>query len=156
LKALLFAVAAVLIVASTSAVAQDGDSPTIDNSGKGAVLCLMHMLVGAKASAGICKWARTPADDVIENGLSDIAAFAVANSSRPVTREQFDYYVKSELKIYSDGYSQDPGYCTADPKNSESGAALPWMFHTMEPKKLRAAIADTLSIPREPLLNPCL
>lgn len=142
-------------VAAAPALAQD-QAPAVDTSGKGAVLCLMHVLVGTKAGVEVCKWTRTPADDVIDKGLADIAAFAVANSSRLVMREQFDDYVKGELDVYRDAYDQEPGYCTADPKNQESEAALPWMFHTMDPAKLTAAIADTLSVPREPLLSPCL
>jgi hypothetical protein len=145
----------VLALSVAPAVAQE-QAPAVDTGGKVPVLCLMHMLVATKASAEICKWSRMPADDVIDKGLADIAAFAVVNSSHPVTLEQSNDHVKRELKVYRDAYSQESAYCTANPKDSDSEAALPWVFHTMDPARLRALIADTLSVPREPRLNPCL
>ena len=150
-----------LAFSATSAFAQDGlEHPQIDNSGKGAVLCFQEILIGTKASVEACKWTRTLTDDVIDKALSDIAAFVVANSSRSVTREQVDNDAKDRLKFYLDEAGQyATDYCPAnpeDPENKDTGGALTWMFHTMEPATLRALVTDTLSIPREPLLNPCL
>jgi hypothetical protein len=153
---------ALFAFAATSSLAQNGpEHPQIDNSGKGAVLCLQEMLIATKAGVQACKWTRTPTDDVIDKALSDIAAFVVANSSRPVTREQIDKDAEDELRFYLDDatgeYASD--YCPAnpeDPVNKNKGGVLTWTIHTMAPATLSAMVADALSIPREPLLNPCL
>jgi hypothetical protein len=149
---------ALFACAVTSTLAQD--HPQIDNSGKAAVFCLQEILIATKAGVQACKWKRTPTDDVIDKALSDIAAFVVVNSSRPVTREQVDKDATDRLAFYLDEAGQSPeDHCPADPadpKNKDTGPDLVWMLHTMEPAALSGLVADSLSIPREPLLNPCL
>ena len=121
-----------------------------------AVLCSQAMLLGTKASAELCKWKRTATDDAIDAALSDIDTFIIKNSSRLVSQDQLDVYEASSIQQSVEAYAAEPGYCRFDPADKSAPAALPWALHTMKAAKLSAWIADDLSVPREPDMNPCL
>lgn len=139
------------MAASGGAFAQD--EPRVDNSGKGAVLCLQQVLPSAKAVVEACGWERTSTDDAIDNALTDIDAFVIANSSQPVTQEQINQFKSEQLDDARAHISAEPGVCSRDPKASDDG--LFWAIHTMDVTEFVALTADALSIPREPVLNPC-
>lgn len=127
-----------------------------DTSGKGAVLCAELILMEVRYMTQLCKWERTPADDAIDKAIIDIDAFVLQNSSTPLTQEQLD---QQKLDYFS--HRERPGdtpplRCVADPMRLASDMKFLWDLHQQDAAKLEAWIADLLSIPREPLLNPCL
>lgn len=127
-----------------------------DTSGKGAVLCTELILMEVRYMSQLCKWERTPADDAIDRAINDIDAFVLENSSTPVTQEQLD---QQKLDYFS--HREKPGdtspiRCVADPVKFDTDMKFLWDIHQQDPAKLTAWILDLLSIPREPLLNPCL
>ena len=133
-----------------------GEAVQYDTSGKGAVLCSQLMLMEVRYVSQLCRWARTPADDAIDKGIADIDAFVLKNSSRPVTQEMLDQRKADYFAGRPKPGGALPRRCTADPKDFDSDTALLWSIHQMDPAALAASTAELLSIPREPLLNPCL
>lgn len=127
-----------------------------DTSGKGAVLCAELILMEARYMSQLCKWERTPADEAIDQAIADIDAFVIANSSEPVTQEQLDQRKVDYFSSRPVPGEVPPPRCVADPTKLDSDTKFLWDVHSQEAAQVEGWIADLLSVPREPLLNPCL
>lgn len=124
----------------------------VDNTGKGAVLCTWSMLVAAANAARECGWEDKPA---LAEAIGRIDAFIIVNSPEPITQEQLDARKAADA---------DQGYETAAGRasicehtaGSHSFGEMLWSIHSTSPDQLAALTSDLLSIPREPVMNPCL
>lgn len=119
----------------------------VDNSGKGAVLCIWSIydavrLVGRECHAG--QDAAFQAE--LEQSIARIDDFIIANSKHPVSKEQLDARRAQGLR----GLQMHGSICAG------SAEQLYQMLRRGGPEALRAQTADLLSIPREPVMNPCL
>jgi hypothetical protein len=143
-----------LAMAASSAAAQS-DFPEQDTSGKGAILCAYDIYHSVRAATKACHWEHTPADDAIDKALLDLEVFIRANSSTPAPIDTMEWIKRrnAETPIPPGMAEQCTGF---DPENRGSSMAFIWMIHTQDAETVRAGMQDTLSIPREPLYNPCL
>ena len=147
----LFLLALTLTAITTPSLAQD--APAIDQSGKGAVLCAWSIYTTTQTIRDTCQWERTPADDAIDTGVADIEAFIIKNSAKPVTPEQLALTKQDAAADLVQAIAATPDMCTAN-RQDQSPLALLWAMRTQEPADLTAQIADLLSVPREPVMNP--
>ena len=138
------------------ATALGQDIPKVDNSGKGAVLCAEMILLDTIAITKACKWDRVATDDVIDAAVKDIDAFVIANSRSPVTQTELDQQEAAYMSRSASLVVAQPEQCKVDPEDNTSGFTVSWQLRQMTPLATKAWIKDLLSIPREPLLNPCL
>jgi hypothetical protein len=118
-----------------------------DRTGKGAVLCVWMIYAEVQATGQTCFKGQDQAFQAeLDSSIKRIDAFIIKNSSRPVTQAGLDAR-KAQGRQQLGAIKN---LCT-------SGAAQ--MYQALRaggPDKLRASTTDLLSIPREPVTNPCL
>jgi hypothetical protein len=129
-------------------VRRDGNAQTFANdvSGHGAVLCSWGIYVALEAALEVCPEYR---DEPLKAGLNDaidrINDFIVANSLSPVT--------KTELEKRAASVTGDVSQLC---RPGGPVAAMLKSFKSMPHDKFMSSVADLLSVPRPPVMNPCL
>ena len=120
-----------------------------DVSGLGAVLCHWRIYLLVQARTAGCGLARGPVDDVIDEAIVEIDEFILANSSEHPTRATLDNTKRlaTEFEL-----SQLP---PANPSKMCAGDLVD-QLRDWGPDQIRAEVKKLLSIPREPVMNPCL
>ena len=119
----------------------------VDTTGKGAVLCVWGIYQAARAAGRTCHKGQDQAFQAeLDRSLSRTDAFIVRNSRNRVTRADLAKRRTVGLKQLR----QQGDLCTGDADRLYramlvGGAA-----------RLRSQTADLLSIPREPVMAPCL
>jgi hypothetical protein len=117
-----------------------------DKSGAGAVLCSWSIYLSIQNQTAACALPRRPADDAIDQAIAAINEFILANSSLHPTRPMLEDFkrgaAESELRQ----------------RGLEKACASPdlEMFRRPSPEKVQASVKALLSVPREPVMNPCL
>jgi hypothetical protein len=127
-----------------------------DQTGKGAVLCLYEIYLGVQAATRMCGWERTKSDDAMDRGIAATEAFIAKNATIPSTLDHVEELKQSaaEAKVLSkDGAAER---CRRDPGNRGSSIEFMYMLRTRPPAEIDASFAEMLSLPREPVMNPCL
>jgi hypothetical protein len=127
-----------------------------DASGKGAVLCALQVEVAIRAGLDACpseKYQDLKND--LDESIAAINTFVLANSIRPTTLDQIraqEASIQTSLiaKIGSDNENSQ--------KSCENGDLIKMtdMMAAMSRDERRKHLADVLSIPRWPVMNPCL
>lgn len=130
----------------------------VDVSGKGAVLCLWYIYLLLEAATDVCEWDPLPVDDAISRGIDRIDQFIVANSSQPVTLEMLS---QAKIRQIEESLGTSPNEtaraCTFQAGDTSSFVGgLFEMRRSLTPEQFDASIDAMLSIPREPVMNPCL
>lgn len=119
----------------------------IDNSGKGAVLCIWSIYDAVRLVGQECHPGQDAAFQAeLEQSIARIDDFIIANSTHPVSKEQLEARRAQGLRLL-----QARGSICAG-----GAEQLYQMLRGSGPDALRAQTADLLSIPREPVMNPCL
>lgn len=125
---------------------QDGWTVQMDVSGKGTVLCAWTLYDTAAIIGETCHRSRDEAlQTALRDSVSRIETFIMANSREPVSREGLDdarRQRRAEL---------DRSLC-----RQRDAVDLYHAVRDQGPDKLRSNIDDLLSIPREPVINPCV
>jgi len=129
----------------------------IDNSGHGAVMCVWSIYVALSVALDVCD--STP-DPAVKAALSDairqMDEFIIKNSLTPVSQAELDARKAGErtkgLAVISGLSKDDASRKCASGDISKMLAA----FKTAPAGKLKAEIANLLSVPRPPVMNPCL
>ncbi|MEP7240992.1 MAG: tetratricopeptide repeat protein [Devosia sp.] len=125
------------------------ERPEVDTTGKGAVMCIWSIYTSVEATVDACGLPTTPADDAIRGGLERISKFIIENSHQPVTEEQ--------LESWSARIKNQQIMTVVQPIGRKAcGGEDIAPFRTGSPDQIEQSIDDLLSIPREPLMNPCL
>jgi hypothetical protein len=122
----------------------DGSFTDSDNTGKGAVLCFMAITEELRAIGNECLKGERPAVQAeLTRALERIDHFISANSANHPTLAQLDAARAARLRHLS------PDAC--------KGAGVA-MYRKIgdDPANVRKSVDDLLSIPREPVMNPCL
>ena len=102
----------------------------------------------------MCGWERTASDDAIDRGLIAIEAFIDKNATDPWTPGFVESVKKREAEA---SLSADvANLCERDPGNLGSSIEFIHMLRTQPPGEISASLAELVSIPREPVRNPCL
>ena len=118
-----------------------------DRTDKGAVLCVWGIYQAAKAVGSEChKGADAAFQFELERSLNRIDEFILANSKHPMTRKDLESRrIEGLRQLLSSG-----SICVGDAARlyealRDSGAAA-----------LQSQTTNLVSIPREPVMNPCL
>jgi hypothetical protein len=120
-----------------------------DSSGKGAVLCAWSIFLSVQTHTKDCGLTRRPVDDVIDEAISQIDEFILANSSLHPTRAALEEFKRAAAE-FERGLARQRSpkqFCENTDYEIWRGA---------DPEKIRASVNALLSIPREPVMNPCL
>ncbi len=126
-----------------------------DTTGKGAVLCIWSLYVELEKTVDVCELPFTPTDRAMRTAISRIDRFIIANSTTPVSQEDLDSRKQAEsnklvmpfVQPLANGFLGGEGACTAE---------FLTRFREVTPERIRKSVDELLSIPREPLMNPCL
>lgn len=125
-----------------------GEVALVDRSGKGAVLCAWSMLAAAKQIGDRCFPGQDRAlREELDRSIERTEAFIVENSSAPVTR--------ADLQSFKSARGPKDGAASAELCRSD-WAELYVGLRAGGAEALRAYTDDLLSLPREPVMNPCL
>jgi hypothetical protein len=119
-----------------------------DKSG-GAVLCAWSMYLSIRTQTTACSVSREPVDDAIDEAITTIDGFIIANSSLHPTHEMLKDFKRraGEAEL---GRARQLGmqkYCENH---------LARHFRRQSPDQIRASVKGLLAVPREPVMNPCL
>ena len=119
-----------------------------DKSG-GAVLCAWSMYLSIRTQTTACSVSREPVDDAIDEAITTIDGFIIANSSLHPTHEMLKDFKRraGEAEL---GRARQLGmqkYCENH---------LAQHFRRQSPDQIRASVKGLLAVPREPVMNPCL
>jgi hypothetical protein len=119
-----------------------------DTAGKGAVLCSWAIYISVQADTAACGRRRTPTDDAIDEAIIAIDDFIIANSSLKPTREMLQKFKRDAAEIELANRSKGGrNFCIGDEMAG---------FRNSSPEQIRAGVKEMLSVPREPVMNPCL
>ena len=128
-------------------VAPDGSVARSDNTGKGAVMCLWGLLEAARLAGDTCVGGGDAAFRAeLARSITDVDAFILKNSSVSVTPAQLE----ARRAAGAEQVRRAGPVCTG------GAHAMYEALRTRGATALRASTADALSVPREPVLNPCL
>ncbi len=135
-----------------------GQMVSIDNSGHGAVLCGWEMLIELRNELDTCgPGQRADLRNALDQEIDDINRFIVSNSLDPVTLEQ----VKAGVASLTESYRQQLNSFSPEmiKKECMPGGKLSQLLSAYDgitvPEQ-RKVIEDLLSVPRPPVLAPCL
>jgi hypothetical protein len=137
--------------------ASNGSELAIDNSGHGAVMCVWSFYVGLAAYLDIC----FPDKDKefredLGKGIDKIDQFIVENSLIPVSKADLEARERSVRTRFSEASpSEIQTTCSASPGDNRYGVYASFRS-ALTNEKLKASIADLLSVPRPRVMNPCL
>jgi hypothetical protein len=117
-----------------------------DVSGHGAVLCSWGIYVALEAALEICpEYRNEPLKAELADAIDRINDFIVANSLSPVTKTELEKRAASSRRDVSQ-------LCQPD----SPVAGMLKSFQSMPHDKFMSSVADLLSVPRPPVMNPCL
>lgn len=135
------------------ATARPSQSPAyeIDRSGKGGVLCVWGIYVTIEAVAERCALPDAPGTAAIREAIAEMDEFILKNSSVIRDRDALEAFRR---KIQREALSGAPasGACDLDPEI----LGFVDILRRAPPARIRTEIAELLSLPREPTMNPCL
>jgi hypothetical protein len=132
-----------------------------DHSGKGAVLCDWEIAIGVRNAIDVCfpeEFAELRAELSIT--INAINEFIVANNPSPITKAELEARVAQRL-------AKSRSAAAADPRPVSESLHCQYMRRSFilpmdenlkktSPDERRRALADFLSVPRVPVMNPCL
>jgi hypothetical protein len=125
-----------------------------DNSGHGAVLCGWELFLSMKAQMALCRSNTDAAfSDRLDKAINRINKFIVANSLSPVTNAEVQRQSTAFIaaKEHSASKEEVQKECTSG--DFAKGIRA---YQSMPPSAFDHAIDDMLSVPRPPVLAPCL
>lgn len=119
----------------------------IDTTGKGAVLCMLGLLEGVEKIGSECRAGEDPEfQHEVRRSIERIDQFVVENSVPRLTSEQVTAQRAARDRMVVPHVS----LCGKD------SVLIYQALRAGGADKLRASMTDLLSIPREPVINPCL
>ena len=119
-------------------------------TGKGAVLCVWLLYAQTQATVDVCGLPISATDTAIRDGIGRIDRFIIRNSTEPVTQAQLR---NSEAIFKNQQITRivQPGHFHGSCDGKDIAP-----FRQGNPEQVEKSIDALLSIPREPLMNPCL
>jgi len=130
---------------------ESGGRARVDVSGHGAVLCSWWIYLSVQMFTDACKWPRQPADDAIDEAIVDIDKFIIANSPEHPTQAMLD-----EAKRCWDVKNLSQQEQDLVKKGCSKPEPLIEKLRSPSADEIKASVKDLLSVPREPVMNPCL
>jgi hypothetical protein len=121
--------------------------PTMDESGKGAVLCLWSIYISIEQGVDICGLEPRPSDADLRASIDRTEAFILENTTTGITTETLSTYK-------ADVYDQTKEMLRTD--NGEAMCRDVVTFRENIAEDVTRHTNELLSISREPLWNPCI
>lgn len=125
---------------------------SVDQSGLGAVLCTWSIYVNVMLAARACfPDGRDEVKEDLAHAVDAMNDFIVANDPDPVTKSNLEAFI---AKRGADKFSRIPSYLVGTPQ-----CPLADMLAEIEKaprEQRRASIVKLLSVPRPPVMSPCL
>ncbi len=140
-----------------SGVSMTGEHKGADRSGKGAVLCGWEMYVAIRNMVEICS--HPEESEIIKNlnyAIEKTNDFIVANSLHPVTKADLEKGIKARLIGLKEDMSMLEEYDIRQECSSGHAAEMKQRMISLSSEEFRKAVDDFLSIPRPPVMEPCL
>ena len=129
----------------------------IDNSGHGAVLCAQGIYVEIRSALDICypgKYPELRAD--LDRGINSINTFIAVNSLVPTSKAQVDATMFADIaKERAVALKMTPVDLDKRCHSQEANEFIKPLLRSSKVDREKA-FADLLSVPRPPVLNPCL
>ena len=126
----------------------------IDRSGHGAVLCTWQFFIAMRQGLNTCAPGQSsPIRDELDRSIAAANAFIVKNRPRTVTLAEI------EARVRALNAQADAGYASLAPEARAKACATSWAAQAaarLTPAELRHETDDLLSVPRLPVMNPCL
>lgn len=130
---------------------------SMDNSGKGAVRCSWEIYVTAKNMSELCATTNQGEfKEKIDYALNMMNAFIVRNSLSPITENEIQAQIKEKFLTLKKQTSQIPKEQFEKECSSGFVAHIAKEIASKSFEDLKKSIDDSLSIPRPPVMNPCL
>lgn len=123
--------------------------PEIDTSGKGAVLCTHSMLALARSFASLCLSGREAEIVRLDAALARFEAFEVKHGGW--TPSQATGFTE---RAGASELGKEQSSCAA--LDDDAKAAMNALVQEFGSPNSEALVDDMLSVPRKPLMNPCL
>jgi hypothetical protein len=149
-----FVVLAVGVAVALWAMTSFGQQDEEDRSGKGAVLCAWLFLIDIRNTIDICTPGRFgDSRGDVSWAIDAVNDFIVANNPTPVTRASLDEFIAKRLaRARADVAAGDRA--TVNCENASTARSGPLFGESRE--EFRRNINDFLSVPRKPVMRPCL
>jgi hypothetical protein len=125
------------------------DQYKFDNTKSGAVLCVWAIYLETQAATKACGSRRRPVDDAIDRAILDIDDFIIANSSLHPTRAALNDFKRRAAEASASELRGRDLQKFCDGPDLEG-------FRSSSPEQVAASVRSLLSVPREPVMNPCL
>jgi hypothetical protein len=146
-------VAAMVLALSAPAIGQErmvlGPRQFEADTGAGAVLCIWALYLTVQAETAACAMARLPVDDAIDEAIVAIDEFILANSSLRPTRAMLEDFKRRAAESHLN-FARRHGMARS------CGSRDIERFRKGDPEQIRASTKALLTVPREPVMNPCL
>jgi hypothetical protein len=127
----------------------------VDQSGLGAAGCTYHTLVQVVVAAGLCPGTLSPTESAtLDAHLEQAARFMAANGFPPVPAREARPQLLDDLRALSEQYTSEGALQCPDGDTGVQDWAE--MARNLARPGGRAAIERALSLPRLPVMNPCL
>jgi hypothetical protein len=142
-------------VGTVSAQSPPERLPEFDTSGKGAVLCTWSIMVEMRNGIDLCFPGEYPSmRRQLSEGIDATNDFIVANSPAPTTKAQLEAAIVDRAKKERDRLAGQPGPI-AETQHCQT-LRKDWLAKSQSDEEFKRWLADFLSVPRKPLMNPCL
>ena len=120
-----------------------------DKTQDGAVLCIWGFWLETEALAKACGAPRLPVDDALDRAIAAADVFILANSSLHPTREALEEF-KRNAAARAVGIARKIGFDKAC-----LGIRMGPIRNQTTPEQVKQQQDKLLSVPREPVMNPC-
>ncbi len=141
----------------SSGVSMTSKHKGVDRSGKGAVLCGWEMYVALRNMVEICS--PSEESEIMKNlnyAIEKTNDFIVANSLHPVTKADLEKGIKARLIVLKEDMSMLEEYDIRQECSSGHAAQAKKRLISLSSEEFRKSVDDFLSIPRPPVMEPCL
>ncbi|MBU0800658.1 MAG: hypothetical protein KKA05_06600 [Alphaproteobacteria bacterium] len=129
----------------------EGGTLGIDNSGLGAVSCIWRIFVSAKSIISLCKPdGHEEMEKNIDTALDMINGFIIENSIAPVTEQEITDAIKKDYDKQAQYFSEETGKPSC-PENEN----IDWIVKLAKSDVVKST-EKLISVPRPPVMNPCL
>ncbi len=124
----------------------DSAGISMDTSGHGAVICSWGMLIAYEAKLKTCAPDRAAASiKNIQKAIGKTNEFIVKNSILPISKEEIDVATKAKEEMYA---SKGKALCTKE--------EIEILDKSFSKDDFNIQIDKMLSVPRPPVINPCM
>ena len=140
-------VVATLILCLCQPVLAQDRRPQMDESGKGAVLCIWSIYVALHQGVELCELEVRDSDRAIASDIARIEAFILEHTTEGINQATLDDY---KARVFEQTQTH------TSPEQMPNMCKDVAMMRDALGSDIAGRTDDLLSVPREPLWNPCI